>query len=99
MQLSDLLNLCTNVFRPAPIRTAERKLLVIPLHEALDQPKMKPIIAAAAEQLATSGLLYKWICTNSTVHLVFWNSSEKVFQRGSIKDWALYLWAKLGYKR
>jgi hypothetical protein len=92
MQLSDLLNLCTNAFRPPPpIRTAERKLLVIPLYESLDQPKMKPVIAAAAEQMATSGLVFRWQSPNGTVHLVWWSNSQKVFLRESIEGWCLFI--------
>jgi hypothetical protein len=92
VQLSDLLNLCTNVFRPPPpSRTAERKLLVIPIHEAVDKPQMQPVIAAAAEQMATSGLIFRWQSPNGTAHLVSWNSSQRVFQGGTNEDWCLFI--------
>jgi hypothetical protein len=90
--LTDLLHLCTTVFRPpAAPKAAERKLLTVPLHEFLDQPQMQPVLAAAAAQLATSGLLWKWISTDGTAKLVSWDASQKIFIRGTVEDFAILL--------
>ena len=68
--MSDLICAVSRIWTPAsPIRTAERKLLIVPLHEAVDKPQMQPVLAKAAEQLANSGLLFKWQCYEGTEKL------------------------------
>jgi hypothetical protein len=90
--LGDLIHLCSNIFRPPPVaKTAQRKLLQVPLHESVDKPPMQPVLAAAAAQLATSGLLYKWICTDGSVKLVSWDTSQQLFIRGTVEDWAIFI--------
>ena len=91
-QIPRSLSLCTNLFHPPPpIRTAERKLLVVPLHEQVDTPQMQPVLATAAEQLATSGLLWLWQSSNGTRHLCSWDSKQLVFCRGTLQDWAGFI--------
>jgi hypothetical protein len=90
--LTDLLHLCTSVFRPPPApKAGERKLLTVPRHESVDKPEMSPVLALAAAQLASSGLLWKWVCTDGTAKLVSWDSSQKVFVRGTVEDWAIFM--------
>jgi hypothetical protein len=90
--LTDLLHLCTSVFRPpAAPKAGERKLLIVPLHDSVDQPQMVPVLALAAAQLATSGKLWKWITTDGTAKLVSWDSQQQLFIRGTVEDWAIYL--------
>jgi hypothetical protein len=92
MLLTDLLHLCTNLFRPpaTTVRTAERKLLIVPLHAAVDKPQMQPVIAAAADELASSGKLFKWLRTDGNPKLCRWDSTQMQFVRGSVEDWAVY---------
>jgi hypothetical protein len=91
MQLLNLLHLWTKLFRspPAP-KAAERQLLIVPRHEAVDKPHMLPVLAAAAAQLASSGLLWKWVSADYSVHLVSWDVAGQVFVRGSTNDWILF---------
>jgi hypothetical protein len=42
---------------------------------------------AAAEQVAKSGLLWKWVSYDGTIKLVRWDAAEQVFLRGSLNDW------------
>jgi hypothetical protein len=39
----------------------ERQILMVPVHEKVDKEEAQPILAAAAEKAAKSGLLWKWI--------------------------------------
>jgi hypothetical protein len=90
--LTDLLHLCTNIFRPPPApRPGERKLLTVPLHDSVDKPEMSPVLALAAAQMASSGLLWKWVSTDGTANLASWDSSQKVFVRGSVEDWQIFI--------
>jgi hypothetical protein len=52
---------------------------------------MKPVIAAAAEQMATSGLVFRWQSPNGSSHLVWWDTAQKVFLRESIEGWCLFI--------
>jgi hypothetical protein len=90
MRLVNLLHLCAKLFYPPASRAAARTVLVVPLHESVDKPQMRPVLAAAAAQLATSGKLWKWICTDGSVKLCSWDSSQKVFVRGTVEDWTLF---------
>jgi hypothetical protein len=86
VQLTDLLHLCTNFFRPPPApKVAVRQLLVVPRHDSVDKPEMSPVLALAAAQMATSRKLWKWVSTDGTAKLVSWDSSQKVFVRGLAK--------------
>jgi hypothetical protein len=91
MQLFDII--CATVeriFRPPAPRLAARTVLVVPLHEAVDKKEMSPVLAKAAETLARSGLLWKWV-SNGTAKLCSWDSSEKVFVRGTVEDWQIFI--------
>jgi hypothetical protein len=62
MMLTDMLFASVGkIFRsPAPVlTTAERKFLTVPLHHAVDTPRMQAVLAKAAEEIATSGLVWK----------------------------------------
>jgi hypothetical protein len=92
MLLTDLISLCTSVFRPPPAAKAvDRKPLVVPQHESVDKPQMSPVLALAAAQLATSGKLWKWISTNGSAKLTAWDVQQKLFIRGSTEDWCYYI--------
>jgi hypothetical protein len=92
MQLSDLLHLCTSIFRPPPApKAAARTILVVPRHESVDKPEMSPVLAAAAAQLATSGLLWKWVCTDGGLKLCSWDASQQIFLRGTVEDFAFFI--------
>ena len=92
MLLTDLLHVCTSVFRPPPApKAAARPVLVVPRHEFADKPEMSPVLAVAAAQLAASGLLWKWVSTDGTPKLCSWDSSQLVFARGSVQDWQIFI--------
>jgi hypothetical protein len=92
MLLTDLLHLCTSVFRPPPApKAAERKLLIIPTHESVDKPSMAPILAKAVEQLVASGKLWRWISTDGKKPLCSWDSTQLLFVRGTVQDWQVYI--------
>jgi hypothetical protein len=52
--------------------------------------EMSPVLATAAETLARSGLLWKWV-SNGTAKLCSWDSSQKVFVRGTVEDWQIFI--------
>jgi hypothetical protein len=92
MQLSDLIHLTVSrIFPPPVVRSAERKILTVPLHEAVDKPQMQSVLAAAAEQIAISGIVWKWHCYDGSDKLVSWDSKQQVFLRGSLEDWAIFI--------
>jgi hypothetical protein len=68
----------------------ERQILMVPVHEKVDKEEAQPILAAAAEKAAKSGLLWKWISYDGTAKLCHWDTSEQVFLRGSLNDWQLF---------
>ena len=68
-------------------RPPERQILTVPVHEKINKPESQSILAAAADQIARSGLLWKWVSYDGTVKLCHWDAAEKVFLRGSIDDW------------
>jgi hypothetical protein len=61
-----------------------RERLVIPVHSELDKErlssKVQPLITAAAEKLASSGKVYKWVRYDKSEKLCLWNAEEKMFQ-------------------
>ena len=63
----------------------------MPQHEAVDKPQMLPVLTTAAAQLATSGLLWRWICTDGSVKLCSWDTSQKIFIRGTVEDFAVFI--------
>jgi hypothetical protein len=71
-------------------RTPERQALLVPIHERINLPESQPILAKAAEQLATSGKLWKWQCSNGSLKLVHWDAKQQVFLRGTLEDWAVF---------
>jgi hypothetical protein len=91
MQLSDLIfATVSRIFRPPAPQAAERKLLQIPVHDEVDKPSIKKVLAAAAEQLATSGKLYKWLSPNGIERLTCWDPVQKVFTLRNTEDWMIY---------
>jgi hypothetical protein len=64
-------------------RPPERQVLTVPIHEEIDnqykQAEVQPVLAKAAEQIARSGLFWKWPSYDGTVKLCRWDASEKVF--------------------
>jgi hypothetical protein len=52
---------------------------------------MLPVLAVAAAQLATGGLLWKWVSTDGTPRLVTWDASQKIFIRGTTEDFAIFI--------
>jgi hypothetical protein len=94
IQLSDLIHLASNLFRPPASTTpkAERQILIVPLHGRINQQQgdTPVVLARAAEQLARSGLLWKWIGIDGKPRLVYWDSKQKIFIRGTLDDWVYY---------
>jgi hypothetical protein len=70
-------------------RTPERQTLRVPIHERINDRESIPIITAAANQIAKSGKVWKWHCSNGTLKLVHWNDKEQAFLRGSLEDYAI----------
>jgi hypothetical protein len=91
MKLLNLLRLWTKQFRPSASKAAVRQLLIVPLHESVDKPQMLPVLATAAAQLATSGLLWKWVSTDGAAKLCSWDAAQKIFVRGTVEDWAIFI--------
>jgi hypothetical protein len=75
-------------------RPPERQVLVVPIHERIDkihrQTEVQAVLAKAAEQIARSGLVWRWLCHDNTYKLCYWDASQKVFLRGSLNDWILF---------
>jgi hypothetical protein len=92
MMLSDLIHAFSRLWTPpAPTRTTERKLLTVPIHNHVDHPEAQPVLAAAADIIANSGIVYKWLCHDGSLKLCSWDSSQKLFIRGSITDWLFFI--------
>jgi hypothetical protein len=85
-----------NLFRTnsSTVRSIERQVLVVPVHEDVDkeykQAEVQKVLAKAAEQIANSGLLWKWINYDTSVKMCYWSKAEKAFLRGSLIDWAFF---------
>jgi hypothetical protein len=92
--LTDLLAATANLFRPPPVTTPRvaRQILIVPLHGKINQQQGETpvVLAKAAEQLARSGMLWKWIGIDGKGKLCSWDSSQKVFVRGNIEDWVYW---------
>jgi len=95
--LTDLVNLGRRLFRPPPARQvwiAERQVLTVPVHEYINmenkQAEIQAVLAKAAEQIASSGLIWKWVSTNGSVKLCYWDKAQMVFLRGSLTDWQFF---------
>jgi len=72
-------------------RTEERKVLVVPVHEIVDRPQSIAIIAKAAQEIASSGKVWRWNTYDGGVKLCSWDSKQQVFIRGSLADWAIFI--------
>ena len=61
-----------------------RDQLLLPVHDELDlerlQSKVQPILTTAAQQIATSGKVYRWIRYDKSERLCLWNEEDKMFQ-------------------
>ena len=68
-------------------RPPERQILTVPVHEKINKTGVQSVLAKAADQIARSGLLWKWVSYDGTIKLCHWDAAEKVFRRGSIEDW------------
>jgi hypothetical protein len=96
VQLTDMLFATVGrIFHPPAVpRTAERKCLTVPIHEHIDhqhrQEQVQAVLAKAAEEIAASGLVYKWISYNGMVTLSYWDASQQVFLRGCLVDWQFF---------
>jgi hypothetical protein len=90
MKLTKLLQAAFNWFRH-PARTAKKQIITVPLHQAVDKPEMQPVIAAAADQLVKSGLLWKWVRYDGSLRLCQWDSAQKLFLRGTLEDWVRFI--------
>jgi hypothetical protein len=76
-------------------RPPEKQTLVIPKHEDLNsepkQVEIRSVLETAAALVAGSGLLWRWQCYDGTVKLCRWDQAQKVFLRGALHDWILFL--------
>jgi hypothetical protein len=52
---------------------------------------MQPIIAAAADQIVKSGLLWKWVRYDGSLRLCQWDSAQRLFLRGTVEDWVGFI--------
>jgi hypothetical protein len=59
----------------------------VPVHEKIDKGEPKPVLAAAAAQIAGSGLIWKWQNYDGTAKLCSWDGVQKIFLRGTLVDW------------
>ena len=79
-----------NLFKTS-VRSIERQVLTVPVHEDVDkeykQAEVQKVLAKAAEQIANSNLVWKWINYDNSLKLCYWDRLEKAFLRGSLTDW------------
>lgn len=72
-------------------RPPERQTLTVPLHTRVDKVESQPVLAKAAEQIATSGLVWAWVSDGTAKpKLCQWDSAQRVFLQGSLQDWQLF---------
>jgi hypothetical protein len=75
-------------------RAPERQFLTVPIHEEVDnrykEAKVQAVVAAAAAQVAGSGLVWKWVRYDGSAKLCHWDSVQRVFLQGSLTDWVLF---------
>jgi hypothetical protein len=72
-------------------RAEERKVLFVPVHEVVDRPESVAVLAKAAQEVATSGKVWRWNTYDGGEKLVFRDTKQQVFLRGSLEDWAVFL--------
>ena len=76
-------------------RPPERQTLIIPVHEDINkepkQAEIRAVLETAAALVAGSGLLWAWRCYDGTTKLCKWDPVQKVFLRGALHDWVLFL--------
>lgn len=71
-------------------RPPERQTRTVPVHEKVDKEESQAVLATAAEQIAGSGLVWRWPCHDGTAKLVHWDAEQRVFLRGSLHDWQTF---------
>ena len=52
---------------------------------------MQPVIAAAADQIVRSCLLWKWVRYDGSLRLCQWDSKQQLFLRGTLEDWVAFI--------
>jgi hypothetical protein len=75
-------------------RPPERKILVVPIHERLNQEpwqgEIKAVLEKAAATVAESKLLYRWERHDGSAKLCRWESEGQMFLFGALNDWQAY---------
>jgi hypothetical protein len=91
--LTDLINCVSRLWNP-PVtnQKTERPILTVPVHRQINnqQGEAPVALAKAAAQIAGSGLVWKWICTDGRPKLCSWDSSQRVFLGGELNDWIYF---------
>lgn len=71
-------------------RSAERATLIVPIHEKINDRESQPTLAKAAQEIASSGKVWKWHTYDGGVKLCSWDTKQQVFLRGSLEDWCAF---------
>jgi hypothetical protein len=75
-------------------RPPERKILVLPIHEQLNQEsrqnEVRAVLEKAASTVAESRLLYRWDRHDGSAKLCRWDSEGQAFLFGALPDWQTY---------
>src|ERR1700730_1638684 len=91
MNITKILQAAFHWLRHPTGRTSGKPILTVPLHQAVDRPEMQPVIAAAADQIVRSRLLWKWVRYDGSLRLCHWDSKQKLFLRGTVEDWVKFI--------